>query len=100
MKTFEQHLTEERRLLILRALRAAAGFMLNHISLRTFCESMGFTVSLDKVLSDIAWLHEQELLQSSETAGVTIAKITSRGSDVARGTVRHPGVKLPEPGME
>ena len=49
----------------------------------------------DRVRTDLAWMHEQQLLTVSQVADVHIARITARGQDVAAGRTVVPGVKRP-----
>jgi hypothetical protein len=100
-KSFAAIQTEERRLVILRTLNEAAGFKANHVTLQKMCDGVGLTASGDQIKSDIAWLAEQGLVESTAAnEHITLAWITTRGADVAVGRARVPGVKLPEPGMD
>ncbi|PKN07609.1 MAG: hypothetical protein CVU73_12770 [Deltaproteobacteria bacterium HGW-Deltaproteobacteria-8] len=93
-----QLLNEDRRLLILRLLAEDPGYQLNVYVLRPALQSMGHTVSHDKVETDLAWLAEQGLVTIGQASGVTVGKLTARGADVAAGRATVPGVKRPEPG--
>lgn len=89
--------TADRRLVLLRALESAAEYQTNAYLLRRFAESVGHRASSDQIEGDIAWLHEQGLLVKSTSQGVTIAKLTGRGLDVATGAATVPGVARPQP---
>lgn len=95
---FGAHLAEDRRLVILRVLLESAGFTANGFILQRMLENLGHVVSLDRVRTDLAWLKEQELITSDLVGGVTIAKLTGRGEDVAAGRTVQPGVKRPRAG--
>lgn len=95
---FGAHLAEDRRLVILRVLFESAAFTANEYILQRMLEEFGHAASMDKVRTDIAWLKEQELVTSDTAGGVTIAKLTGRGEDVATGRTTVPGVKRPRAG--
>lgn len=95
---YEEVLTQDRRLVLLKALEGAAAYRANAYLLRTFCDHFGHTVSSDRIEQDVAWLHEQGLVKREVSDGVTIATLTPRGLDVAQGRTVVPGVKKPAPG--
>ncbi len=94
---FAQFQTEDRRLVLLRALHAAAQYSANAYLLRRFAESLGHTASADRIEQDIAWLAEQGLVTRKAPEGVTVATLTQRGQDVADGSATVPGVARPRP---
>ena len=94
---FAEFQTEDRRLVLLRALHAAAQYSANAYLLRRFAESVGHTVSADRIEQDIAWLAEQGLVTRKAPEGVTVATLTQRGQDVADGSATVPGVARPRP---
>ncbi|MBU1041289.1 MAG: ArsR family transcriptional regulator [Proteobacteria bacterium] len=96
---FPQLLSEDRRLVILRLLSAAPEYTLNAFVLRHGLEAVGHAMSTDQLATELAWLAEQGLLELSAVAEVTVARLTSRGADVAAGRAVTPGVKRPEPGV-
>ena len=89
--------TQDRRLVILRGLQAAAHYTANAYLMRRYCESLGHTISADRIEQDIAWLAEQGLVTRKATEGVTVATLTQRGQDVADGSATVPGVARPRP---
>lgn len=93
--TFE---TQDRRLVLLRALEHAAQYRANTFLLRRYCEAVGHAVSTDRLAADLAWLKEQELLTLQTVEGVDVATLTDRGVDVATGRAEVPGVQRPRPG--
>lgn len=95
MKDFAAELTEDRRLTLLRVLLESAQYTANEFILQTMLQNFGHLVSSDRIHTDLAWLQEQELLSVTVTAGVHIARLTVRGSDVANGLTTVPGVKRP-----
>lgn len=95
---YAQFETQDRRLVILKALAAAAQYRANAYLLRRFAEQVGHTVSADKIAGDLAWLAEAELLTTDKPApDVVVATLTARGLDVAEGRADHPGVAKPRP---
>lgn len=98
MNDFATHLTEDRRLVILRVLLESAGYTANEYLLHSMAERLGHVVSADRIQTDLAWLKEQSLIAVDEVAGVRIAKLLTRGEDVARGRIEVPGVKRPRAG--
>jgi len=95
--SFEQLLTEDRRLVLLRVLTEDPGYRANAYVLRPALAAMGHSVSMDKVETELAWLAEQGLVRTERVSDVTVATLTARGADVAKGLATVPGVKRPEP---
>ena len=98
MNAFANHLTEDRRLVVLRALYAASQYRMNGFLLQRFCERVGHGVSTVALEADLAWLQEAGLLMVERLEGVTVATLTVRGVDVATGRATVPGVQTPQPG--
>ena len=96
--SFADHITEDRRLVLLRALENSAAYAANTFLLKKFCDRVGHTVSSDRIEQDVAWLAEQGLLVAEKGEGITVATLTVRGLDVATGRARVPGVQAPQPG--
>jgi hypothetical protein len=95
--TFDEYQTEDRRLVLLRALEAAVQYRANAYLLRSYCDSVGHVVSAERLATDLAWLAEQGLV-TLDRAPITVATLTARGLDVATGRAVQPGVKRPGPG--
>lgn len=89
----------ERRLCILTLMEEAPDYRLNHLILaRAVSALMAPSVPGDVILADLAWLKSVGLVTIDEALEYpTIAKLTGRGLDVARGITIVPGVKRPEP---
>lgn len=86
------------RLVVLRLLADDADYQCNSSILQMAVEEFGHRVSRDQLHTELAWLAEQGLMTVSEIASVRVAKLTTRGLDVAQGRVVQPGVKRPGPG--
>lgn len=96
--SFADFQTNDRRLVILKALEAAAQYKANAYLLRRYCDAVGHVVSADQLSTDLAWLHEQGLVIARADRDVTVAELTPRGLDVATGRAHQPGVARPQPG--
>lgn len=96
--SFAQYQTEDRRLVLLKALEAAVQYRANAYLLRHFAESLGHVVSSDRIAQDLTWLAEQDLVRMEAAQGISVATLTERGLDVATGRAVVPGVKRPAPG--
>jgi len=96
--SFAEKLQQDRRLLILLALKNAASYRAASRLLLTFLESMGHESTHDQLLGELQWLKEQNFVSLAETDGVTIATLQERGLDLADGKSKHPGVRRPAPG--
>ncbi len=94
MNRAEQMAEADRRRAILAGLYVSPGYRLPERTLRAQVEVIGYTVSLDRLRTDLAWLQEQGLIDIEETT----ATLTERGADVVLGRSLTPGVKRPEPG--
>ena len=94
---FAQFETEDRRLVLLRALQSAAQYRTNAFLLQRFCDKLGHVASRDRIEQDLAWLEEQGLVTLEKPEGVTVATLTARGQDVADGRSKVPGVAVPQP---
>lgn len=95
---YSDTIAQDRRLLLLRALREAHGYTAPARLLRSFLESFGRAVSADSLAVELSWLAEQDLIESRAPEGETIVTLTQRGLDVAQGAAIVPGVRRPEPG--
>lgn len=97
MKSFAALLSEDLRLRILQLLEQAVGYGLNVAILGDALQSLGHRVSRDKLVAEVAWLEEQDLVTTEQVGNIIVATATTRGVDAARGATRVPGVKRPLP---
>lgn len=95
--SFNELITEDIRLVILRALAEDAGYSLNESVLHQVLSLFGHKVSRDRVKTELSWLCEQGLVTLEHVASVYVATITRRGADAAAGHINVPGVKRPGP---
>ena len=98
MKDYQQTVSEDRRLLILRALSNSNGYKASILLLKSFLQSCGHNVSGDVVGTELYWLAEQGLLRVDHQGEVGTAKLLTRGLNVANGESQVPGVRRPLPG--
>jgi len=95
---YQDLLTKDRRLVVLRLLAADKGFSHNESILRKLLAQWGHTISRDQVRTLISWLAEQGFVDVQDIGGYLVAKLTGRGADIASGAATHPGVEVPGPG--
>lgn len=96
--SYQQTITEDRRLSVLLVLSESPGYSANLFLLQTAVGSIyGHNASLDQLRGDAAWLAEQGLLSTKTTGEVVVATLSARGVDVAAGRAVQPGVKRPTP---
>jgi hypothetical protein len=96
--SYQQTITEDRRLSLLLVLSESAGYAGNAFLLQqAVADIYGHQVSLDQLRTDLAWLAEQGLVVCKTTGDVTVATLAARGVDVAAGRAVVPGVKRPMP---
>jgi hypothetical protein len=94
--TYQETITQDRRLSLLLVLAETPGYRANGFLLRDAIQSIyGHSASIDQVKTDLAWLHEQGLVGVHATGDVTMATLSTRGQDVATGRAEVPGVRKP-----
>lgn len=97
MKSFEERVAEDRRLVILRALEHSAAYESNESLITMVARDFGHVCSRDQIRTDLAWLKEQRLVTVEEISDVWIATLTHRGLETAAGIIVVPGVNKPSP---
>ena len=85
----------DRRRAILLALYFAPGYTSPLMTLRELVEQAGYIASHDLMATEMAWLAEQGLVETTEQGA---HRLTARGGDVAWGRAENPGVRKPGPG--
>jgi hypothetical protein len=97
MKTLEEKLREDARLLTLQWLGEQNDYAAHEHAIRDMLETVGHTLSADAMRTELAWLQEQNAI---DIAGerIRVARLTQRGDDAARGAARIPGIARPRPG--
>lgn len=96
--TFDNHLREHRRLVILRVLAEIASHRTNTSVLADAANHYGVSSTRDDIRTDVAWLSDQGLVRREQlTESVSLVVLTERGADVADGRACVPGVRKPSP---
>lgn len=95
MSTAERIVETDRRRAVLAALAVAPAYRMPVRTLRAQLDTLGYSVSIDRLATDCAWLAEQGLLTLQGEASATLS---DRGLDVVMGRASAPGVRRPEPG--
>ena len=98
MTKYAQHLTEDRRLVILRILAELPTYRANSSLIGTLLSQWGHAPTRDQVKTDLTWLQEQGLLSVETLETVMLATLAERGADVVAGRAVVPGVKRPGAG--
>lgn len=89
----ERHQALLRRML-LEALERSAGNVSNDWLLQGDLEAHGIAIGMDRLHTELAWLHEQGFIEREGDA----AMLTVRGLDIALGRADTPGVQRRPPG--
>lgn len=98
MNTFTEFQEQDRRLVLLRALSAAAQYRANALLLQRYCDAVGHIVSIERIEADLNWLFDSALVGLTREGDLTIATLTARGMDVGAGRSVIRGVARPQPG--
>lgn len=98
MNSFSEMLDKQRRLASLRVLAKSPGYAANQYLMRSALEGCGHHVALVTVNGDFAWLRSAGLVGCETIEGVTVARLTDFGLDVAEGRAEVEGVARREPG--
>lgn len=95
---FQERVTQEARLVLLRCLTELPGYRANSSTLQNLLSSWAVQQTRDQVRTQLFWLKEQGLIEvEEELKEVLVVKITPRGAEVASGLATVPGVQRPSP---
>ncbi len=98
-RSYFEHLTHDRRLVILRLLKQSGGSGNDSILLQGVRLIGHLAATRDDIRDDLEFLKERRLVRLEHfNETVMVATITERGIDVAEGRVEVEGVKKPSPG--
>ena len=92
--SYQLALTEDQRLVVLRALVDADGSA-NESIIHHCLDVYGHRISRDTVRTHMTWLEEQGLIRINDVAGCYVAELTGRGQDVVEARAKVPGIKTP-----
>ncbi len=95
--SFEKHIAQDLRLVVLRTLAEQGDYTLNEAVLQTLAGTLGHNVSRLAMRATLRWLEEVEAVTVSEVATVLVAKLTERGLDHVEGRTAIDGVNRPSP---
>ena len=83
---------------MLTLLHQSAEYTSNHQLLTMVLQRHGHgEATMDLVDEDLTWLSAQGLVKRETIVGITIARLTQRGEDVAMGRTGHPDIARPGP---
>ena len=92
--SYRQTIAEHVRICLLRLLEEAPEYEANNAILADGVAHYGLKVTRDLVNTELAWLDEQGLIKlEAISKTLSIARLTSRGLDVAAGRATVPGVR-------
>lgn len=79
---------------LLSLLNTDGDFAMNEMSLLAGMKSLGNPIARDTLTTQLHWLQEQALIALKDigNTGITIAKLTQRGADVAQGLATVPNI--------
>lgn len=97
MSSWNEELAKAARLKMLQLLRKS-GMPINHEAMQIALESMGLRLSMDQVRAEMVWLGEVGTVTLIAVAHLTVAELTDKGNDVAKGVSRVPGIDVHVPG--
>lgn len=97
MTDYAETIRRHRRLAILRHLAGCAEFTSNASILVDVLRGVGVTSTRAQVVTELAWLAEQGLIDTLDRGDFVIAIATDRGVEVAQGLATHPEVQRPSP---
>ena len=94
--SFEDHLKEEMRLVLLRLLNEMPSYRGNSSTLHSGLDRWGLSFSRDQVKTELYWLKDQSCLTiEMDDPAVIVVKLTERGQDVIENRARIHGIKRP-----
>ena len=96
MKTYQDRVTEDLRLDILRIIDGGGGET-NARILGAELPETGHNVSADRLRTELAWLAEQGAVTCAESGSTHVVTLTERGADLAAGRATIPGIRRPAP---
>lgn len=91
--TFTQIMRQYNRRAILTLLAYDNDYRLSADMIVDGLRANGQTITHDQLLSEMHWLAEQGFITLTTIAVLTIATLTDRGLDIARGQTRAPGIR-------
>ncbi len=93
--SFENHLKEEMRLVLLRLLNELPSYRGNSSTLHSGLNHLGLSFSRDQVKTELCWLKEQSCIEIELSDPVMVVRLTERGQDVVENRAKISGIKRP-----
>ncbi|WP_048764836.1 hypothetical protein [Acinetobacter sp. 243_ASPC] len=94
--SFENHLKEEMRLVLLRLLNELPSYRGNSSTLHSGLNHWGLSFTRDQVKTELYWLKEQGCIDiEMDNPAVLVVRLTERGQDYVEGRARIHGIKRP-----
>lgn len=90
-------LRKHRRLAILRHLEKCADYTSNASILTDVLDGVGVTSSRDQVITELAWLKENDFVSYEDGGDFIVVEATARGVEIATGRAMHPEIQRPKP---
>ncbi|MCX7366776.1 MAG: ArsR family transcriptional regulator [Alphaproteobacteria bacterium] len=94
---YDEHNRKHRRISILLVLEGSEVYRANDSLLADVVNDFGIVSTRDQIRTELLWLKEQGLVTVKEIAGVMVATMTERGSEIAGGRASHPSIARPKP---
>lgn len=91
----EKQLYPEARITMLQLLDDAPDGTSNAEMLTALLKGTATHLWIDQVIEQCAWMAERDLVETSTVSGMTLIKISPKGSNLARGLAREEGVDRP-----
>lgn len=97
MTDYSDVVRRHRRLAILRHLEACGDYTSNGSILQSVLIGVGVPTTRDQVVTELAWLREQGLVEYEDRSDFIVVSATARGVEIARGIATHPDIQRPGP---
>lgn len=97
MNDYAELLRKHRRIAILRHLEACAEYTSNAAILQAVLEGVGVPSTRAQVITELAWLKENGMVDFDDHADFLVVAATQRGIEVALGVATHPQIQRPSP---
>lgn len=97
MTDYSDLVRKHRRIAILRHLEACAEYTSNASILQSVLEGVGVPSTRAQVVTELAWLKENGMVDYDDRADFLVVLSTQRGVEIARGLASHPEIQRPSP---
>ena len=90
------HMTARRRLTILEILSSVPTVTMHEVDLKRTLVDAKQGVDTEALREDLRWLHDRNLIHTTQPGGVWFATLTRRGDDARQGLIVEEGLARPE----